>query len=70
MNVWVTDTSPLIFLAHLDRLSLLRGQDRVIYAPQAVYEEIAIRSDTVFRVIERARSEWLEIREVRDRTAV
>lgn len=35
MRLWVVDTSPLIFLAKLDRLDLLkRGADQIVVPPQ------------------------------------
>lgn len=40
MRLWVVDTSPLIFLAKLDRLDLLkRGADQIV-APPAVFGEV------------------------------
>ena len=40
MTRWVVDTSPLIFLAKLDRLDLLRKGADEILAPPAVIEEV------------------------------
>jgi predicted nucleic acid-binding protein len=40
MTLWIVDTSPLIFLAKLNRLDLLkRGADQIV-APPAVFREI------------------------------
>jgi predicted nucleic acid-binding protein len=39
MRIWVVDTSPLIFLAKLNRLDLLKKAGRVL-VPMAVLREI------------------------------
>ncbi|HSS47365.1 MAG TPA: hypothetical protein VLX28_00330 [Thermoanaerobaculia bacterium] len=41
MNLWVIDSSPLIFLAKLSRLDLLQKGAEEILAPPAVLAEIA-----------------------------
>lgn len=67
MTVWVVDTSPLIFLAKLNRLDLLRkGADRIL-APPAVLQEIHAHPDEVAAEIEEARTSWLQIQSVGDR---
>lgn len=67
MTRWVVDTSPLIFLAKLDRLDLLRrGADEVL-APPAVIEEVRQHPDDASRRIEEAVSTWLTVRPVEDR---
>jgi len=45
MSLWVTDSSPLIFLAKLNRLSLLRQEAEEVLAPPAVLGEIAEQDD-------------------------
>ena len=53
MRRWVADTSPLIFLAKLDRLHLLeRGADEIL-VPPAVLQEIQARRDGVYEVLDR-----------------
>lgn len=70
MRLWVIDTSPLIFLAKLDRLDLLkRGADQVV-APPAVLREIREYPDAANQRIEDASRSWLSIRDVEDRRVV
>jgi predicted nucleic acid-binding protein len=70
MTRWVVDTSPLIFLAKLDRLDLLRhGADEVL-APPAVIEEVRTHTDYASRKIDEAISVWLGVRAVEDRGAL
>jgi predicted nucleic acid-binding protein len=67
---WVADTGPLIYLAKLDHLDLLRkGADRV-YVPRAVLSEVRAKPDTATRSIEYACQTWLSVRQVADRSAV
>ena len=66
MSLWVTDSSPLIFLAKLNRLDLLRQEAEEVLAPPAVLEEIAEQDDEAKRQIEEAQRTWLEVRPVRD----
>jgi len=66
MSLWVTDSSPLIFLAKLNRLSLLRQEAEEVLAPPAVLGEIAEQDDEAKRQIEEAQRTWLEMRPVRD----
>lgn len=66
MSLWVVDTSPLIFLAKLDRLDLLKkGADHVV-VPQAVLREVSEQQDSASRAVEAATRSWLSAREVRD----
>jgi len=70
MRLWVVDTSPLIFLAKLDRLDLLqRGADQVV-APPAVFQEIDEYPDVASNRIEDAKKSWLQVRAVEDRRLV
>jgi hypothetical protein len=70
MTRWVVNTSPLIFLAKLDRLDLLRiGADEVL-VPPAVLEEAQKYPDEAKRKIEEAASSWLKVTPVRDRGVV
>ena len=66
MSLWVVDSSPLIFLAKLNRLDLLRKEAEEIFVPPAVLAEIAWQEDDAKRQIEKARRTWLEVRPVRD----
>jgi len=66
MSLWVTDSSPLIFLAKLDRLDLLRKEAEVVLAPPAVLEEIAGQDDEAKRSIQEAQQTWLDVRPVQD----
>jgi uncharacterized protein len=66
MSLWVADSSPLIFLAKLKRLDLLRREAEEVLAPPAVLGEIAEQDDEAKRQIEEAQRTWLEVRPVRD----
>jgi predicted nucleic acid-binding protein len=66
MSLWVTDSSPLIFLAKLNRLDLLRQEAQEILAPPAVLREITEQDDEAKRQLEKAQRTWLEVRPVRD----
>ncbi len=70
MRLWVVDTSPLIFLAKLDRLDLLRSAADRIVAPPAVFLEIAEHPDDASERIELARQSWLGVRPVAERRLV
>jgi predicted nucleic acid-binding protein len=70
MSLWVVDTSPLIFLAKLDRLDLLeKGADQVV-APQAVLREVVEQPDSASGEIEAATRSWLNVRTVQDQRLV
>jgi uncharacterized protein len=66
MSLWVTDSSPLIFLAKLDRLDLLRKDAEEILAPPAVLREVAEQEDEATIQIGEARRTWLQVRPVKD----
>jgi predicted nucleic acid-binding protein len=70
MTLWVVDTSPLIFLAKLDRLDLLRKGAEEILIPPAVLEEVRAHADDAARIIEEALHSWLHVRAVRDHRMV
>jgi predicted nucleic acid-binding protein len=67
---WVVDTSPLIFLAKLDRLALLQRRAKRILVPPAVIEEVRRHPDAAALEVEAALSSWLELRPVEDRRLV
>jgi predicted nucleic acid-binding protein len=64
MKLRVSDTSPLLFLAKLDRLDLLRPTALEITAPEAVFREIQQHPDEASRKLEDARRSWLQARAV------
>lgn len=66
MRRWVADTSPLLFLAKLNRLDLLRHAAEEILAPPAVFEEIQRVSDEATKRLEAARLDWLQVHPVAD----
>ncbi len=70
MTLWVVDTSPLIFLAKLDRLDLLRQSADVIYIPNAVWEEVRSKSDAAYVQVEEATGTWLKVQPVANTEAV
>lgn len=70
MNLWVVDASPLIFLAKLDRLDLLRQAAEVVCLPRAVAAEIRAKPDMATLALEQALQTWLEVRPVDNYTAV
>lgn len=60
MTKRITNTSPLILLAKLDRLDLLRlGVDKVL-VPSAVFKEIGAKGDVATKRVEAYRGVWLE----------
>ena len=70
MSRWVVNTSPLIYLAHLDRLELIRqGADEVLIPP-AVLRELRAKPDTSIARIEEAHQSWLRVEAPRDHQVV
>ncbi|MEO7420539.1 MAG: DUF3368 domain-containing protein [Thermoanaerobaculia bacterium] len=70
MSRWVVDTSPLIFLAKLDRLDLLRRSADEVLVPAAVIEEVRAYPDEASRKIEDALGSWLREAKVEGRQVV
>jgi predicted nucleic acid-binding protein len=70
MRLWVVDASPLIFLAKLDRLDLLKGGADQVVVPPAVLREIGEHPDDASRKIDDARRSWLGVRAVENRRIV
>jgi predicted nucleic acid-binding protein len=70
MSIWVADAGPLIFLAKLDHLELLRSAGIDVYVPAAVIQEIRSKDDEASSAIEEASSIWLQIRSVDNLNAV
>lgn len=66
MRLWVADTSPLLFLAKLDRLDILRQAAEEIIVPPAVLREVARYSDEACEKIREAQGSWLRSRSVAD----
>ena len=70
MTTWVVDTSPLIFLAKLDRLDLLTMGADMVWVPRAVLDEVSVKPDEATQAIEQASQRWLSVRRVSNREAV
>lgn len=64
MTTWVIDTGPLVFLAKLDRLELLRSSTETVYIPTAVLDEVLVKSDIAAEVVRSATETWLSVQEV------
>ncbi len=70
MSQWVVDAAPLIFLAKLERLDLLRrGADDVLTVP-AVRREIDAHSDAAAHALRAASADWLRVRAPANASAV
>lgn len=67
----VSDTTPLIGLASIDKLSLLKELFEEVYIPKAVFDETVTfgREDSKAKQ-EVANANWIHIVEVKDRLAV
>jgi uncharacterized protein len=70
MSRWIVDTSPLIFLAKLDRLDLLRKSADELLVPAAVVEEVRAYPDDAGQKIEEALDSWLREERVGARRVV
>jgi predicted nucleic acid-binding protein len=69
MNV-VSNSTPLIALSRINKLSLLKEYFGEIYIPQEVYEEVVTRGGYLFGADEVASAEWIKVETVKNRIAV
>ena len=70
MTTWVVNTSPLVFLAKLDRLNLLQQAADRIVIPEAVLGEVRAKPDAAMHAVQQAASSWLSVHQVGNREAV
>lgn len=70
MTVWVIDTSPLLFLAKLGHLKLLRKSAETICIPQAVLDEVRMKPDSASEMIGNATEDWLSVCKVANQQSV
>ena len=70
MSCWVVNASPLIYLAHLDRLALLQQEADEILVPPTVLQELRAKPDAATSGIDAASSGWLRCVAPRDRKVV
>lgn len=67
----VSDTTPLIGLASIDRLDILRELFEEVYIPQAVFDETVTSGREGSKAKQEvANAKWIHIIEVKDRLAV
>lgn len=67
----VSDTTPLIGLASINRLEILRELFDDVYIPQAVYDETVTHGRTAGNAKRDVKNAaWIHVMEVRDRLAV
>ena len=59
MSIAIVDASPLLFLARLNRLELLKSSAEKIYVPDAVLEEINKKQDTATGSVKEILNTWL-----------
>ena len=65
----VSNTSPLLSFAKIDRLDLLEQLCRSIFIPKAVHDEVMVRPDRPdAQAI--ARAKWIQVMPINDRRAV
>jgi len=69
MNV-VSNSTPLIALAMINRLDLLKEYFGEIFIPEEVYDEVVRRGEGMPGAVEVARSEWIKETNVQNRFAV
>lgn len=62
MTVWVTNASPLIFLAKLDRLDVLKRAASAVLVPSVVIDEVLAVPDAAAAAIQESTRTWLEVR--------
>lgn len=66
----ISNSGPLIALAAIGRLGLLRALFGQIVIPQAVYEEVVIRGQGESGSAEVKAATWIEVRQTKDHLAV
>ena len=66
----VSNTSPLINLAMIGELDLLRKLYEVVYIPQAVFDEIVIKGEGQIGAEDIKNSEWIKVLPVQNRLLV
>jgi uncharacterized protein len=66
----VSNSGPLIALAAIARLDLLRALFGRIVIPQAVYEEVVIRGQDEPGSVEVEAAAWIEVRQTKDHLAI
>ncbi len=66
----ISDSTPLIALSRINKLSLLKEYFGEVYIPQEVYEEVVTRGGNLFGAEEVASAEWIKVENVKNRIAV
>jgi predicted nucleic acid-binding protein len=71
MDRIVSNATPLIYLAKIDKLKLLKGIAHPVYIPEAVYQEVVVEGKRLgekdaYRVEKCINQGWLQIKEVKN----
>lgn len=66
----VSNATPLIGLAKIGQLSLLRDLFETVFIAQAVYEEVVLHGSNRPGAAELRQATWIQVRQVVDRTRV
>lgn len=74
-HIYVSDASPLIFLAKLGKINLLQSIFNKIYVPEEVYNEVTQKKMSQFDpgiagAVEVKNAGWIEVRKVKDKDLV
>lgn len=66
----ISNASPLICLARIDKLNLLKKYFGRIFVPKEVYQEICVKGEKKPGSTQVQSAEWIKIKEVKDKFAV
>ena len=71
MDRIVSNATPLIYLAKIDKLKLLKAIANPVYIPEAVYKEVVVEGKRLgekdaYRVEKCINQGWLQIKEVKN----
>ena len=69
MHKVIINSTPLIALSHINKLNLLKMLYNQVYIPQAVFDEISVKEDSICKIQVEQSLDWIKVLKIKNTMA-
>ena len=69
MHKVIINSTPLIALSHINKLNLLKMLYNQVYIPQAVFDEISVKEDSICKIQVKQSLDWIKVLKIKNTMA-
>ena len=66
MHKVIINSTPLIALSHINKLNLLKMLYNQVYIPQAVFDEISVKEDSICKIQVEQSLDWIKVIKIKN----